>query len=70
MIELLQEACAVCLSKVNLLDVECEPTDEQLAELMRAVIEEVRVKASIANQALANTIAEEVAKAKSRYGLK
>jgi hypothetical protein len=39
------------ISSVNLLDPECEPTDEQLAMIMRAVAVEAKERAARANAA-------------------
>jgi hypothetical protein len=44
---------------VNLLDPECEPSDEALSALMRAVAADVRERATRANAALRATIERE-----------
>jgi hypothetical protein len=48
------------ISSVNLLDPECEPTDEQLAVIMRAVAVEARERAARANAAFRATLDREV----------
>jgi hypothetical protein len=48
------------ISSVNLLDPECEPTDEQLAMIMRAVAVEARESAASADAAFRATLDREV----------
>ena len=55
--------------RVDLLDSDCEPTDEQLEQLMCAVAERAREQAALANQALATRLAEETAAVRQRYNL-
>lgn len=55
--------------KVNLLDCEYEPSDEQLESLMVAVASDVRARAEIANTALVVTINKAVETARERYNL-
>jgi hypothetical protein len=47
------------ISSVNLLDPECEPTDEQLAMIMRAVAVEAKERAARANAAFRASIKRE-----------
>ena len=54
---------------VNLLDCEREPSDEQLEQLMRTVAAEARAKAAVANRALKDTLAREMALVRERHGL-
>ena len=49
--------------KVNLLDCNVEPTDEELGLLMESVMEDVRARARVADQALRDALALETAKA-------
>ncbi|MDB5813856.1 MAG: hypothetical protein JWN23_973 [Rhodocyclales bacterium] len=59
----------MCTEKFDLLQTCCEPTDEQLAQLMREVAAAARERAELANRALMATIAKETAKVRLRYGL-
>jgi hypothetical protein len=59
----------MCVEKFNLLQTCCEPSDEQLAQLMREVAALARERAELANRALMATIADETAKVRMRYGL-
>jgi hypothetical protein len=54
---------------VNLLDCSCEPSDEQLENVMREVAIDARAKATVANNALQNTIAAQAAEVRARYHL-
>jgi hypothetical protein len=54
---------------VNLLDCSREPSDEQLATLMRSVAAESRAKATVANSALTHTLQRQVAEVRQRYHL-
>jgi hypothetical protein len=55
--------------EVNLLDCDCEPTDEQLEALMAGVVEKARARAEAGNQALRATMAQEMDEVRERYGL-
>jgi hypothetical protein len=55
--------------KVNLLDCNCEPTDEQLGALMAGVAEKAKARAEAGNQALRATLAQEMNDVHKRYGL-
>jgi hypothetical protein len=48
------------ISSVDLLDPECEPTDEQLAVITRAAAAEARERAARADAALRATLEREV----------
>jgi hypothetical protein len=48
--------------KVNLLDCNVEPTDEELGLLMESVMGDVRARARVAHQALRDALALETAK--------
>jgi hypothetical protein len=48
------------ISSVNLLDPQCEPTDEQLAVIMRAAAAAARERAARADAALRATLEREV----------
>jgi hypothetical protein len=54
---------------VNLLDCSREPSDEQLENLMREVAADARAKVTVANCALQNTLAAEVAEVRAHYQL-
>ncbi|MDR3324191.1 MAG: hypothetical protein LBS89_08320 [Zoogloeaceae bacterium] len=55
--------------KVSLLDCEQEPSDAQLEQLMRDVMVDVRARAALADKALWETLAREVAAAHQRFNL-
>jgi hypothetical protein len=59
----------MCTGKFDLLQTCCEPSDEQLAQLMREVAAAARERAELANRTLMATIAEETARVRARYGL-
>jgi hypothetical protein len=51
----------------NLLDTECEPTDAELENLMKAVGDGVRARAAAANQRLRDTVRQETEDALDRW---
>lgn len=57
------------VARIDLLDCSREPTDDELGELMASVVAEARVRAAVANAALACTLRRETAEARARYGL-
>jgi len=56
--------------RVNLLDCNVEPTDEELGLLMQSVMEDVRARAYAADRALRDALALETAKALQKYDIK
>ena len=60
----------VYVPKVNLLDCDVEPTDEELGLLMKSVMEDVRARAYAADQALRDALVLETAEVLQKYNIK
>jgi hypothetical protein len=55
------------MKKITLLTSLDEPSDEQLSDLMKEVAQEAKRKALLSDQALHNTITQEIIKAQLRF---